>query len=586
MASVTQSQDNTVLNIRRANVSASGTQGNADAGDPAYADPTGAGVNERGPDISNDGRYVTYTSAATNHGGGTPLVTNVFLKDLDTGALGIVSKAGKTLANDLSYNASLTPDGRYVVFTSLASNLVAKDTNKKTDIFRYDVTKGTVTRVSMNGSLQGDGRCDLGSISDDGQSVAFYSYWNTVVAGATTQYDVLLQSAAGKLMRASTNAAGTAANDHSKMPALSGDGRYLVFLSEADNLVSGNVGINNQVYRKDLKTGAVALVSQDAKGVVAGNWNYAPDVSSDGHVVAFSTLADFDPRDAAWSDIYVKNMDTGALQLASASTTGQGGNDSSYLPSLSGDGRFVVFYSRASNLVAGDTNGRYDVFVKDLQTGKIAAVSTAADGTFGNNHSYGASISANGRWIAFYSKASNLVAGDTNNAEDVFVADNPLDDYCPRIEGTSGDDTLNGSDGNETLVGGAGNDSLDGGAGNDWLYGDPGNDVLTGGKGQDSFVLGDPSQPGVDVFVDFQRGEDRIVVVGSQFNGLSALRAADLLVGAGKTAPSKGQHFIYNTSTGALYYDADGDAQTPAVLLTTVGKTTHPTLSLADFVCV
>lgn len=161
------------------------------------------------------------------------------------------------------------------------------------------------------------------------------------------------------------------------------------------------------------------------------------------------------------------------------------------------------------------------------------------------------------------------------------------------LNGGEGNDSLKANEGRDSLVGGAGNDSLWGGAGNDvltggdgddQLYGEDGSDTLTGGAGVDLFILSYPSHTGTDTFVDFVSGEDKIAFIRSNFSGLpTTLTAADLLVGAGKKATESGQKLIYDTTAGALYFDADGSAATAAVKLAIVGKATHPSLSLSDF---
>ncbi|MEY4591713.1 MAG: hypothetical protein RIR18_608 [Pseudomonadota bacterium] len=150
--------------------------------------------------------------------------------------------------------------------------------------------------------------------------------------------------------------------------------------------------------------------------------------------------------------------------------------------------------------------------------------------------------------------------------------------------GNAAANTITGGSGGDSLFGLGGNDVLIGGAGVDILYGGDGSDTVTGGDGNDFFVLSNATDMGTDLFVDFTQGQDRIGFITKNFTGLPAtLTAADLLVGAGKTKPVAGQHLIYNTSNGALYYDADGLAATAAIKVAIVGKAIHPTLSVADF---
>jgi len=151
----------------------------------------------------------------------------------------------------------------------------------------------------------------------------------------------------------------------------------------------------------------------------------------------------------------------------------------------------------------------------------------------------------------------------------------------------AGNDSANvitGNAGNDTIRGFGGEDIIDGGAGADVLYGQDGSDTVTGGAGADYFVLANAANTGTDTFVDFTPGEDKIAFIQSKFSGLPAtLTAAELLVGSGKSKPTAGQHLIYNTTSGTLYYDADGLAATAAIKVAIIGKAAHPTLSVSDF---
>ena len=161
-------------------------------------------------------------------------------------------------------------------------------------------------------------------------------------------------------------------------------------------------------------------------GTEGNDGSYRPSLSSDGRYVAFhsstSNLVAGDTNGVA--DIFVHDRRMGKTSRVSTASDGTEGNNNSYDPSISSDGRYVAFYSYAANLVAGDTNGVADIFVHDRLTGETARVSTASDGTEGNNDSYDPSISSDGRYVAFESWATNLVAGDTNGRRDIFVSKN------------------------------------------------------------------------------------------------------------------------------------------------------------------
>jgi len=151
--------------------------------------------------------------------------------------------------------------------------------------------------------------------------------------------------------------------------------------------------------------------------------------------------------------------------------------------------------------------------------------------------------------------------------------------------GNAAANTITGSAGNDSLYGMEGNDILIGGAGSDLLYGFSGNDTLTGGAGVDYFVLITPTDQGVDLFTDFVPGEDKIAFIGKYFPTLpTTITAADFLAGVGKTKPDAGQHLIYNSKSGDLYFDVDGLASTPSIKIAVVGKVTHPPLTYNDFI--
>ncbi|WP_439625355.1 Ig-like domain-containing protein, partial [Gemmata sp.] len=177
------------------------------------------------------------------------------------------------------------------------------------------------------------------------------------------------------------------------------------------------------IFVKDTQTGAVTRVSTTAAGAQGDGDSDQPSVSADGRYVAFASRAsNLVPGDTNGAfDIFVKDTQTGAVTRVSTTAAGAQGDGDSDQPSVSADGRYVAFASDAPNLVPGDTNGTYDVFVKDTQTGAVTRVSTTA-GVQGDGASYTASVSADGRYVAFASDAPNLVPGDTNGGADVFFA--------------------------------------------------------------------------------------------------------------------------------------------------------------------
>jgi Tol biopolymer transport system component len=397
-------------------------------------DSSGTEGNDRSeiPSISSDGRYVAFTSGADNLVAGDMNNTwDVFVRDTQTGTTTRVSVDNSgTEGNDDSDIPSISSDGRYVAFRSYAYNLVAGDTNNASDVFVHDRQTGTTTRVSVDSSgTEGNGDSGSPSISSDGRYVAFYSLANNLVAGDTNSYyDVFVHDMqTGTTTRVSVDSSGTEGkNGESFHPSISSDGRYVAFVSRADNLVAGDTNNTADIFVHDTQTGTTTRVSVDSS-VAEGNGDSGdPSISSDGRYVAFTSRADnlvAGDTNYTW-DVFVHDMQTGTTTRISVNSSGTQGNDISINSSLSSDGRYVAFYSFADNLVAGDTNQYYDVFVHDTQTGTTTRVSVDSSGTEGNNNSWIPVISSDGSYVAFDSFANNLVAGDTNNTQDVFRAPN------------------------------------------------------------------------------------------------------------------------------------------------------------------
>ena len=330
-----------------------------------------------------------------------------------------------------AYPPSVSGDGRYVAFTSYASNLVAGDTNGFEDVFVRDRELHKTYRVSIStAGVQGNGDSYAPSISADGRYVAFASDASTLVPGDSNGYlDVFVRDRKlHKTFRVSVGPAGVQGDDYSNEPSISADGRYVAFASEASNLVAGDTNGYLDVFVRDRKLHKTVRVSVDSAGVQGNNNSYTPSISAHGRYVAFasdaSTLVAGDSNAA--EDVFVRDRKLHKTVRVSVSTAGVQGSNGGYTPSISADGRYVAFASDANNLVAGDSNGYTDVFVRDRKLHKTVRVSVGPGGIQGNSDSFYASISADGRYVAFASAASNLVPGDTNGYEDVFVRDRKL----------------------------------------------------------------------------------------------------------------------------------------------------------------
>jgi len=427
----------------RVSVASDGTQGDRSSASPA---------------LSADGRYVAfYSYASTLVPGDTNGTEDVFVHDRQTGQTARVSVASEgTPGNLVIESPALSADGRYVAFTSAASNLVPGDTNGVFDVFVHDRQTGQTTRVSVaSDGAQGDAGSLSPSLSADGRYVAFTSYASTLVPGDTNGYpDVFVHDRqTGQTARISVASEGTQGDSHSYYPALSADGRYVAFTSAASNLVPGDTNGMPDAFVHDRQTGQTARVSVASEGTQGNGQSESAALSADGRYVAlYSTAANLVPGDTnGEQDVFVHDRQTGQTARVSVASDGTQTNNWSGSPALSADGRYVVFGSMASNLVPGDTNGVFDIFVHDRQTGQTARVSVASEGTQGNGQSWSAALSADGRCVAFDSSAATLVPGDTNGTWDVFVHERIVrSSYQPDLKvrplaqpGYTGDDLYN-----------------------------------------------------------------------------------------------------------------------------------------------
>ncbi|MDQ3064730.1 MAG: hypothetical protein M3Q36_00460 [bacterium] len=400
--------------------------------------------NSYSPSVSADGRYVVFVSDATNLvAGDTNNLRDIFRKDTQTGTTIRVStdSSGAESSGGISSVPTMSSDGRHVYFESAATNLVAGDTNGAYDIFHKDTQTDVTTRISVTslGAESVGGNNFRPSVSSDGRYVSFYSVASNFVAGDTNTFrDVFIKDTqTAAVTRLSTDSSGTESNGQSYFPKISADGRYVSFESGASNLVAGDTNGLFDVFRKDTQTGTTIRVSTNSSGtqVSGGNAANSPtsqslDISSDGRYVMFNSLSSGLHTDDTnnFYDIFRKDAQTNATLLIS--TNGgqtvsdlKANNDSESVQSISNDGRYVTFSSTASNLVTGDTNGLEDVFVRDMQTGTTTRVNTDSSGAQGNSGAFYVYISGDGRYVAFSSYSTNLVAGDTNGFSDVFVKD-------------------------------------------------------------------------------------------------------------------------------------------------------------------
>ena len=381
----------------------------------------------RSPAISADGNLVVFESDANNLiANDTNESTDIFLYTRSSGKLSRISKStAGTQANGRSFDPSISADGAKIAFASRATNLAASDTNSNVDIFIRDRVQQTTTRVSLGvAQVQADDRSDLPSLSADGRFVAFRSEATNLVANDTNGVsDIFVRNLVTRAT-SRVSSIGAQGNAESLNPSISATGRFVAFESSASNFFTGDKNLVADIFAYDRQLAEMTAVSK-AVGPVGGLEAIQPSISSSGRYIAFGSRApNLNPEDTSLPsvfDIFVHDSSTNRTALASVPLPGEVADESSFQPSLSGDGQLVAFISLVEHLVSGDDNGTFDVFVRNLVSGTTARVSESSNGVPGNGASLGPKISTDGRYVAFLSEATNLVAGDTNGVTDLFV---------------------------------------------------------------------------------------------------------------------------------------------------------------------
>ncbi len=440
----------------------------------ASVDTSGAqatGASEE-PDISGNGRFVIFDSdAADLVTGDTNVAQDIFLRDTCFGVTGCTpstirvsvdsggaqgnGNSGTASASD-DADASVNDDGRFVVFRSEATNLVTGDGNGTTDVFLRDTCIGATSctpstiRVSVDSSgAEGNGFSGNPSISSSGRFMVFESLADNLVTGDTNfANDIFLRdtcigatSCTPSTIRVSESTGGTEGNLSSDGPRVSGTGRFVAFQSLADNLVTGDGNVTSDAFLRDTCMGATSCtpstirLSVTTGGLEGNGFSEEAFVSDGGRFVTFGSFStNLVPGDTnGASDVFLRDTCIGAMSCTpstiavSVSTGGALGNLDSFAGRINATGRFVAYDSDATNLVTGDTNGFFDVFLRDTCAGVTGCtpstirLSVDSSGAQGNAGSADPFLSDNGAVAVFHSDSTNLVSGDTNGTSDVFI---------------------------------------------------------------------------------------------------------------------------------------------------------------------
>ncbi len=341
----------------------------------------------------------------------------------------IVSQSGSgAKGNDASGEPNSSKSGRYIAFNSDADNLVGNDTNGLSDCFVRDAVGKETWRVSVpSGGGEANGWCFGPAISDDGRFIAFETD-ATNLGGSTNGVPQVFmhdRDTNTTTLLSERKAGGQGGNGRSGDPAMSGNGRFVVWESDADNLVDGDTNSKTDVFLYDRTTDGITRVSVSSNGRQANRSSFDPDISANGAFIVFESAASNLARKDTnrLQDIFIHNRLTGATARVSVNSRERQANGASANPVVSSSGQFVAFESRARNLAKADGDKDPDVYLRDRKKGKTIQVSLTNSGRQPIGWSGDPTISDSGRYIAFKSSAYNLVRRDRNKQRDAFVRD-------------------------------------------------------------------------------------------------------------------------------------------------------------------
>lgn len=394
--------------FERQSISGAFAQGSDHSGEPTRE------LNGDSRKISADGRYVVFTSSATN------LVpndrnrkTDVFLRDRIFGTVVRITEVAGVEGNGASYQPCISAQGKHVAFVSEASNLVANDTNNAPDVFVWDRTSGKIEMASRNGVTFGNDASFQPSISRDGRYVAYMSYASNLHYNDPNGWaDIYVYDhTTGNSQRASVGYSVWSLeqpNGDCSGPSISADGRFVAFDSFADNLVPGDLNMCSDIFVRDLKLGTTTRASLDSTGLELDGFSFSPSISADGRIVAFTTYAPtVRAGDFGTSDAKV------AIRNLRNSTTELASTVMGYdavEPSISADGRFVAF-------------ANYSFYDRRFVSGAVYDRTYRNLSWVGGLSAWDLSLSADGRFVTLTSPERNFVPDDTNGKDDVFVCD-------------------------------------------------------------------------------------------------------------------------------------------------------------------
>ena len=394
----------------------------------------------KSPGINSNGQLIVFASEATNIVAGDSNTTqDIFLRDwLNGNTTRISVNAQGQEANGVSDWPDISSDGLWVAYSSTASNLIKRDIGEFEDIFVVELKTvsgelmpGSVELVSRSSSAsQANAPSNQPVISGHGRFVAFVSTATNLSPGAVGGYsEIYLYDRLEHTLEWVSSPSGGANDGDSREVSISDDGNWIAFSSRSSQLVSGDTNARNDIFLWSRSSGTLERVNLAPTGSQADRSSYLPALNADGRWIAFRSYATnlISNDENGYADIFLYDRITGSMQLVNVSNTGEqaieGPSDE---PTISADGRFVAFRSNATNLVPNDTNNRIDIFLRDVE-GSTTRVSVDSDDIQSNDNNFTPAISSDASAVAFYSQATNLIPADTNTVDDVFAhGDKPV----------------------------------------------------------------------------------------------------------------------------------------------------------------
>src|SRR6266511_3924965 len=382
------------------------------------------------PAISADGRWVAFLSGATNlttDASGTNVL--VYVYDRVTRLITLVSRSTTgVLPNADCTDVRLSGDGHFVVFVTSARNLIVNDNNGAADVFLFDRDLSRLELVSTPGTGVGNADSDSPAISADGRYVVFASAASNLISGDNNGWrDIFLRDRQARTTtRVSVSSSGAQATFPSDVPNISGDGRYITFLSIASNLVAEPYVFAYHLYVRDRTLATTERLSKNSSGQPGNDHSGLSSLSADGRYIAFESSANNllpgDTNDAV--DVFLWNRGPPrVLQRMSVANNGVQADQSCWVPFLTGNGRHVLFFSESTTLCAQDDDPVHDIFSYDRLAAKLSRLSYNHAGHSGSDASFLPVASADGQFVAFASWAWNLAPAEGNGALDVFFLD-------------------------------------------------------------------------------------------------------------------------------------------------------------------